>query len=104
MFSRCSYTTERNRKEQASLPSQPRYGAGRSQFYAEASRGGGGGGGAGGGEAGARARPADRTLYLSKSTFYDDRPPSPRPCRAPLCMYYGSAANDDYCSRCARLQ
>ncbi|XP_068622477.1 OTU domain-containing protein 7B-like [Battus philenor] len=94
------YTAERNRKEPEI--SQPRYGTGRSQFYAEADR-----------SAHETARnhvskslkPAvDRTLYLSKSTFYDDRPPSPKPCRAPLCMYYGSPANNDYCSRCAKLQ
>ncbi|XP_053611276.1 OTU domain-containing protein 7B-like isoform X2 [Plodia interpunctella] len=97
------YMAEKNRKEHpSSQPSQPRYGTGRSQFYAEADR-----------AAHEVARgldprplrpPTDRTLYLSKSTFYDDRPPSPKPCRAPLCMYYGSAANNDYCSRCARLQ
>ncbi|XP_049871404.1 OTU domain-containing protein 7B-like [Pectinophora gossypiella] len=94
------YTAEKNRTETS--PSQPRYGTGRSQFYAEADRAA---------HEVARtltskpARPAlDRTLYLSKSTFYDDRPPSPKPCRAPLCMYYGSPANNDYCSRCARLQ
>lgn len=105
------YTAEKNRKEPVG-PSQPRYGTGRSQFYAEAERptttttsstsstteqprvGSTGG---------ARA-PADRTLYLSRSTFYDDRPAEPRPCRAPLCMYYGSPDNGDYCSRCSRLQ
>ncbi|XP_047532584.1 OTU domain-containing protein 7B-like [Vanessa atalanta] len=97
------YTAEKNRKEEnRTAPSQPRYGTGRSQFYAEADRAA---------HEVARTlttrsvRPAqDRTLYLSKSTFYDDRPPSPKPCRAPLCMYYGSPANNDYCSRCAKLQ
>ncbi|KAL4711035.1 hypothetical protein ACJJTC_018000 [Scirpophaga incertulas] len=100
------YTAEKNRRESTS--SAPRYGTGRSQFYAEAG---------GGAHATARSMAAksntlsDRTLYLSRSTFYDDRPPSPtspaspapRPCRAPLCLYYGSPANDNYCSRCARL-
>lgn len=95
------YTTEKNRREMAQ-PRAPRYGTGRSQFYAEADNQS---------HEVARtlsavsARPAvDRTLYLSKSTFYDDRPPSPRPCRAPLCMFFGSPANNNYCSRCARLQ
>lgn len=98
------YTAEKNRKEESTnnQPSQPRYGTGRSQFYTEADK-----------SAHEMTRtlnqksvkPAqDRTLYLSKSTFYDDRPPSPKPCRAPLCMYYGSAENNDYCSRCAKLQ
>ncbi|KPJ03105.1 OTU domain-containing protein 7B [Papilio xuthus] len=95
-----TYTAERNRKEPQI--SQPRYGTGRSQFYTEADT-----------SAHESARShvsksmkpaADRTLYLSKSTFYDDRPPSPKPCRAPLCMYYGSPAYNDYCSRCAKLQ
>lgn len=97
------YTAEKNRKDSNTSvqPTQPRYGTGRSQFYAEADRAA---------HETARtvasksARPAnDRTLYLSKSTFYDDRPPSPRPCRAPLCLYYGSPDNNDYCSRCAKL-
>ncbi|CAG9117087.1 unnamed protein product [Plutella xylostella] len=96
------YTTEKNRKDQTTIPSQPRYGTGRSQFYAEA--------GAAAHEAARRTapRPAraahDRTLYLCKSTFYDDRPPSPQPCRAPLCLYYGSKDNGGYCSSCAKLQ
>ncbi|XP_050669872.1 OTU domain-containing protein 7B-like [Leptidea sinapis] len=95
------YTNQKTRKESETAPSQPRYGTGRSQFYAEA-------------DSTAHqltktlatrsAKPAqDRTLYLSKSTFYDDRPPSPRPCRAPLCLYYGSPAYNDYCSRCSKL-
>ncbi|XP_026325997.1 OTU domain-containing protein 7B-like [Hyposmocoma kahamanoa] len=98
------YTQEKNRVEPPQ-PSQPRYGTGRSQFYAEADLAA---------HEVARniasvksvsVKPSqDRTLYLSKSTFYDDRPPSPKPCRAPLCMYYGSSANNDYCSRCAKLQ
>ncbi|XP_028162917.1 OTU domain-containing protein 7B-like isoform X1 [Ostrinia furnacalis] len=96
------YTAEKNRKEGTPPASQPRYGTGRSQFYAEASRAAHD---VARGLAPKSSRPArDRTLYLSKSTFYDDRPPSPKPCRAPLCMYYGSPANNDYCSRCARLQ
>ncbi|CAH0399551.1 unnamed protein product [Chilo suppressalis] len=96
------YTAEKNRKECGTAPPQPRYGTGRSQFYAEASRGAHE---AARTLAGRSARPApDRTLYLCRSTFYDDRPPSPKPCRAPLCMYYGSPENNDYCSRCARLQ
>ncbi|GBP06747.1 OTU domain-containing protein 7B [Eumeta japonica] len=107
------FTNEKNREKAnaTAAPGPPRYGTGRSQFYAEA--------GAPAHEAARTlpraptARPADRTLYLSRSTFYDDRPPSPppparapspRPCRAPLCMYYGSPDNNDYCSRCARLQ
>ncbi|XP_052758403.1 OTU domain-containing protein 7B-like isoform X2 [Galleria mellonella] len=90
------YTAEKNRKEVE--PGAPRYGTGRSQFYAEPDRTGAKG------TTGAGEVKRDRTLYLSKSTFYDDRPPSPKPCRAPLCMYYGSPANGDYCSRCARLQ
>lgn len=90
-------------------PTVPRYGTGRSQFYTEAS--------SASHELMRKLPPAtpkqnqDRTLYLSRSTFYDDRPPepllpsdSPKPCRAPLCLFYGSAANNDYCSRCARLQ
>ncbi|CAK1581200.1 unnamed protein product [Parnassius mnemosyne] len=98
------YTAEKNRKERAQVSpaSQPRYGTGRSQFYAEAD---------GAARRAARAqaeRPAraapGRTLHLSRSTFYDDRPPSPRPCRAPLCLYYGSPDNDHYCSRCATLR
>ncbi|CAG5059347.1 unnamed protein product [Parnassius apollo] len=95
------YTAEKNRKERAQV-SQPRYGTGRSQFYAEADRAA---------HQNVRGhtvksgRPApDRTLHLSRSTFYDDRPASPRPCRAPLCLYYGSPDNDDYCSRCAALR
>ncbi|CAK1542309.1 unnamed protein product [Leptosia nina] len=95
------YTAEKNRKEEPPAPSQPRYGTGRSQFYAEADRA------AHDVAKTLTARPVrpaqDRTLYLSKSTFYDDRPPSPKPCRAPLCMYYGSPAYNDYCSRCAQL-
>ncbi|XP_073959881.1 OTU domain-containing protein 7B-like isoform X2 [Choristoneura fumiferana] len=95
------YTAEKNRKEQTG-PSQPRYGTGRSQFYAEADRTSHE---VARGLANKPTKSAqDRTLYLSKSTFYDDRPPSPKPCKAPLCMYYGSPANNDYCSRCARLQ
>ncbi|CAH2049512.1 unnamed protein product, partial [Iphiclides podalirius] len=95
------YTAERNRSETAGL-AQPRYGTGRSQFYAEA---GPDAHEAARGHVARSPRPApDRTLYLSRSTFYDDRPPSPRPCRAPLCLYYGNPANGDYCSRCARLQ
>ncbi|OWR49610.1 OTU domain-containing protein 7B-like isoform X1 [Danaus plexippus] len=96
------YTAEMNRKEECQAPAKPRYGTGRSQFYAEADRNA---------HENARtlttksAKPAqDRTLYLSKSTFYDDRPPSPKPCKAPLCMYYGSPENNDYCSRCSKLQ
>ncbi|XP_037292324.1 OTU domain-containing protein 7B isoform X2 [Manduca sexta] len=112
------YTAEKSRKESsAQAVSAPRYGTGRSQFYAEA-----GGAAHLAARTAAAARAPDRTLYLSRSTFYDDRPPAdaepapappappahpahpaPRPCRAPHCMYYGSAANDDYCSRCARL-
>ncbi|XP_060804542.1 OTU domain-containing protein 7B isoform X2 [Amyelois transitella] len=96
------YLAEKNRKEsQTSQPTQPRYGTGRSQFYLDA---GGSAHEAVRGSNSTTGRVADRTLYLSKSTFYDDRPPEPKPCRAPLCMYYGSAANNDYCSRCARLQ
>ncbi|XP_045501211.1 OTU domain-containing protein 7B-like [Colias croceus] len=92
------YTTEKNRKaESTSEPSQPRYGTGRSQFYTEAER-------STAQRSLATAKAPDRTLYLSKSTFYDDRPPSPKPCRAPLCMYYGSPVYNDYCSRCAKLQ
>nr|XP_021201104.2 OTU domain-containing protein 7B isoform X1 [Helicoverpa armigera]XP_049702246.1 OTU domain-containing protein 7B isoform X1 [Helicoverpa armigera]XP_049702247.1 OTU domain-containing protein 7B isoform X1 [Helicoverpa armigera]XP_049702248.1 OTU domain-containing protein 7B isoform X1 [Helicoverpa armigera] len=99
------YTAEKNRKEQPVGPSQPRYGTGRSQFYAEAERPAHDAARAATSTSHKSARaPADRTLYLSRSTFYDDRPPSPKPCRAPLCMYYGSAANGDYCSRCSRLQ
>ncbi|CAH0587943.1 unnamed protein product [Chrysodeixis includens] len=106
------YTAEKNRKEPVG-PTQPRYGTGRSQFYAEAERStasssrasnAGSNTSNAGSNAGKNGRAADRTLYLSRSTFYDDRPPSPRPCRAPLCMYYGSPDNGDYCSRCARLQ
>ncbi|XP_038221981.1 OTU domain-containing protein 7B-like [Zerene cesonia] len=92
------FTTEKNRKaESSSEPSQPRYGTGRSQFYTEAER-------STASRSLATAKTPDRTLYLSKSTFYDDRPPSPKPCRAPLCMYYGSPVYNDYCSRCAKLQ
>ncbi|XP_041981075.1 OTU domain-containing protein 7B-like [Aricia agestis] len=92
------YTTEQNRKEQ-DAPSQPRYGTGRSQFYTEA----GNAAHAAARAAPSRSRTTDRTLYLSRSTFYDDRPPSPRPCRAPLCPYFGSEAYDYYCSRCVRM-
>ncbi|XP_028026025.1 OTU domain-containing protein 7B-like [Bombyx mandarina] len=97
------YTAEKNRKEASPCePGQPRYGTGKSQFYAEADRAAHE---LARSHAARSGRPAaDRTLYLSRSTFYDDRPPSPRPCRAPLCAYYGSPANDDYCSRCAKLQ
>lgn len=96
------YTAEKNRKEcGVGQPSQPRYGTGRSQFYAEADLGSHE---AARGLAPRSPRPPpDRTLYLSKSTFYDDRPPSPAPCRAPLCLYYGSPDNGGYCSRCATL-
>ncbi|KOB74129.1 putative zinc finger, A20 domain containing 1, partial [Operophtera brumata] len=60
----------------------PRYGTGRSQFYAEADRAAHE---VARQHSGKSARPAnDRTLYLCKSTFYDDRPPSPKPCKAPL--------------------
>ncbi|XP_059047890.1 OTU domain-containing protein 7B-like isoform X1 [Achroia grisella] len=97
------YTAEKNRKEIE--PGAPRYGTGRSQFYAEPDRTNGERASSKTGGTGAEGTlRRDRTLYLSKSTFYDDRPPSPKPCRAPLCMYYGSPANGDYCSRCARLQ
>ncbi|XP_061720237.1 OTU domain-containing protein 7B-like isoform X1 [Cydia pomonella] len=99
-----SFTAEKSRRSQPASPPSPgpRYGTGRSQFYADAGAPS---------HAHARAladksaRPApDRTLYLSKSTFYDDRPPEPKPCKAHLCMYYGSPENNDYCSRCSRLQ
>lgn len=98
------YTQEKNRKE-PSQPSSPRYGTGRSQFYAEADRAAHEVARSIASVKSASVKPSqDRTLYLSKSTFYDDRPPSPKPCRTPLCMYYGSSANNDYCSRCAKQQ
>ncbi|XP_075979421.1 OTU domain-containing protein 7B-like isoform X2 [Anticarsia gemmatalis] len=97
------YTAEKNRKEPVQ-PTQPRYGTGRSQFYAEAERPSSDVPRSTTSSSKQTPRANDRTLYLSRSTFYDDRPPSPKPCRAPLCMYYGSPANGDYCSRCARLQ
>ncbi|KAJ0175244.1 hypothetical protein K1T71_009385 [Dendrolimus kikuchii] len=87
------YSVEKDRKVSPSVqPTQPRYGTGRSQFYAEADR-----------TAHELAR-NHASRSARPSTFYDDRPPSPKPCRAPLCMYYGSPANNDYCSRCAKLQ
>ncbi|XP_072938028.1 OTU domain-containing protein 7B-like isoform X2 [Epargyreus clarus] len=99
------YTAEKSRSEP---PPAPRYGTGRSQFYAEASRAAHDLARALAARPGTRPGvggvPADRTLRLSRSTFYDDRPAAPRPCRAPLCMYYGSPDYDDYCSRCAKLQ
>ncbi|KAJ2949613.1 hypothetical protein O0L34_g15535 [Tuta absoluta] len=99
------YTSEKNRKESCgAAPPAPRYGTGRSQFYAEADRAAHDGARTLQNNPARQQQQQDRTLYLSKSTFYDDRPPSPRPCRAPLCMYYGSRDNNDYCSRCARLQ
>lgn len=98
------YTQEKNRMEPPQ-PSQPRYGTGRSQFYAEADLAAHEVARNIASVKSASVKPSqDRTLYLSRSTFYDDRPPSPKPCRAPLCMYYGSSANNDYCSRCAKLQ
>ncbi|XP_045512514.1 OTU domain-containing protein 7B-like isoform X1 [Pieris brassicae] len=96
------YTSEKNRREEPQIA--PRYGTGRSQFYTEADRESHHAANTLTARSVKPAQVQDRTLYLSKSTFYDDRPPSPKPCRAPLCMYYGSPAYNDYCSRCAQQQ
>ncbi|KAG7198187.1 hypothetical protein KM043_005601 [Ampulex compressa] len=59
----------------------------------------------------------DRTLYLSRSTFYNDQASSSKPrseswsksnslgtivkaCRNEQCQFFGSAENEYYCSQC----
>lgn len=74
----------------------PRYGAGKSQFYAEADS-----------ESHDRVsqltpvKPAtnqDTTVYLCKSTFYETN----QLCQAAGCSFFGNPQTSNYCSKCYR--
>lgn len=91
--------------------SEMNYGAGKSKFYAVSDSSS---------HASVSKLPAinpnkDRTLYLSRSTFYNDQvlleePKSElwsnnnadlvRPCRTQHCKFFGSSENQYYCSQC----
>lgn len=93
--------------------SEMNYGAGKSKFYAASDQDSH--------ASVSKLLPAnpykDRTLYLSRSTFYNDQTSSDRPgpalwnnsnnlgvavkeCRSEQCQFFGSAENDYYCSQC----
>ncbi|XP_015592700.1 OTU domain-containing protein 7B isoform X2 [Cephus cinctus] len=93
--------------------SEMNYGAGKSKFYAAS-------------DSGTYASVSkllptnpnkDRTLYLSRSTFYNDQPPSDgspaelwknsgsigeivKECRSENCQFFGAPENQYYCSQC----
>ncbi|XP_033341961.1 OTU domain-containing protein 7B [Megalopta genalis] len=93
--------------------SELNYGAGKSKFYAASDRGSH--------ASVSKLLPTnpnkDRTLYLSRSTFYKNQASSEKPgperwnnsnslaaivkeCRNGQCQFFGSAENDYYCSQC----
>lgn len=93
--------------------SEINYGAGKSKFYAASDRGSH--------ASVSKLLPTnpnkDRTLYLSRSTFYNDQASSDKPgpelwnngdnlgnivkeCRSEHCQFFGSPENQYYCSQC----
>lgn len=111
-YLQCAHTRYLQDHKVDETGSEMNYGAGKSKFYAAS-------------DLGSHASVSkllptnpnkDRTLYLSRSTFYNDQRSPERPgdswnnrgnvgaivktCRNEQCQFFGSAENDYYCSQC----